>query len=220
MRTIRSMIWATIFFVALSSGAAMGQSQPETASTPDTKNLQDTKSTSWHAITQKERAKIFAHGAFGPSAIAGAAAVGGLNQERDKPSVWPQGAGGYMRRFGSALGQHVVKESIMYGVGNLHHEDPRHYRSHESGFWPRTKYAVKSTFVVPRTDREGNTIAAGRLSGDFGAGMVSRAWWPTTTGVVTSGLETGGISLGVDVGANVVREFWPDIHKKFRRHTE
>ncbi|MDD5544100.1 MAG: hypothetical protein PHX83_13095 [Acidobacteriia bacterium] len=220
MRKIRTMIWATIFFLAFSTGVAKGQSEPERASSPNDTTVHDTKNASPNSITKKERAKIFVRGAFGPSAIAGAAVTGGLNQERDKPATWPQGAGGFARRFGSAFGQHVVKESIMAGVGAAHHEDPRHYRSHESGFWTRTKYAVKSTFVVPRTDREGKTVSLGRLSGDFGSGMVSRAWWPTTGSVVATGLESGGISLGVDVGANVFREFWPDIHRKFRRHAD
>ena len=219
MRTMRSMIWATMFFIGFSTSVAKGQSESETTTSPDPKTVQGQPTTPRTPLTRKERAQRFVKGAFGAGALARAAAVGGINQERDNPAEWHQGFGGYMRRFSSSYGQHVVKESITYGVGSLHHEDPRHYQSEEKGFWSRTKYAVKSTFIVP-SDEGGNTLAAGRLSGDFGAGLVSRAWWPTTAGFVTSGLESGGISLGMDVAANVVREFWPDIHKKFHHHTQ
>jgi hypothetical protein len=68
---------------------------------------------------------------------------------------------------------------------------------------------------VPRTkDRRGKTVALGRISGNMGAGMLSRAWMPAAT--VGGGVASGGIGLGADVGANVAREFWPQKKKKER----
>lgn len=72
---------------------------------------------------------------------------------------------------------------------------------------PRVKYAVKSTFIVRRTNKPGKTVALGRVSGNMGAGMLSRAWMPAAS--VGGGVASGGIGLGADVGANVAREFWP-----------
>lgn len=140
-------------------------------------------------------------------AMAGASSA--LGQIRNVPHEWGQGIGGYVKRFGSALGEHVIKETIQFGVATAHHEDLHYYRSNLHGTLPRLGYAVKSTFIVPRTNKGGRTIAAGRLSGAIGAGVISRAWQPASAAGIGAGLASGGIILGADVGANVAREFWP-----------
>jgi len=95
------------------------------------------------------------------------------------------------------------------GAGALDHEDLRYRRSNLHGTWPRMKYAVKSTFIVPRTDRKGKTVAAGRIAGNVGGGLVSRAWQPASAAGIGAGLASGGIGLGADVGFHVARELWP-----------
>jgi hypothetical protein len=103
----------------------------------------------------------------------------------------------------------VVKTTVQAGVGALHHEDLRYHPSNLHGTGPRLKYAVTSTFWVPRSNRRGHTVALGRLSGNMGAGMVSRLWQPASTAGLGAGVASGGIGIGADVGANVAREFWP-----------
>ena len=70
---------------------------------------------------------------------------------------------------------------------------------------------MKSTFIVPGTNKPGKTVALGKVSGNPGAGMVSQAWLPAAG--IGAGLASGGIGLGADVGANVAREFWPRKHR-------
>ena len=82
-------------------------------------------------------------------------------------------------------------------------------------------YAVKHTFIVPKTNKRGKkTVALGRISGNMGAGMISQAWAPAAS--VGAGVASGGIGLGADVGVNMAREFWPRKHKRqirrARRH--
>ena len=151
--------------------------------------------------------------ALGKRAAAGSVAHAGFGQVRNSPHEWGQGAAGFAKRVGSGLGQHVVKTSIQMGVGALHHENLRYRRSNRHGTWPRMKYAVKSTFVVPRTNRRGKTVALGRVSGAMGAGMISRAWQPASAAGIGAGVTSGGVALGADVGANMAREFWPR-HRK------
>jgi hypothetical protein len=148
----------------------------------------------------------------GPRAIAGSAVSAGIGQARNRPGEWGGGAAGFGKRFASSLGQHAIKGVIELGVGAWRHEDLRYHPSGLQGTWPRMKYAVKSTFIVPRTNGAGKTVAVGRISGNFGAGLISRAWQPASTAGVGAGLVSGGIGLGADVGYHVAREFWP--HRK------
>lgn len=158
---------------------------------------------------RRETAHEYAHRLVGKRALGMAGASAALGHIRNHPHEWGQGAGGFAKRFGSALGTHMVKETIQFGVATWHHEDPHYYRSNLHGTLPRLGYAVKSTFIVPRTDRQGKTVAASRLAGAFGAGLISRAWQPASAAGIGAGFASGGIMLGADVGANVAREFWP-----------
>jgi hypothetical protein len=157
-----------------------------------------------HRVLRQYRKKVFS-----PESAARALASGSINTARNHPHEWGDGAGGFAKRVGSAFGQHVVKGTIEVGVGTLRHEDLRYRRSNLQGTWPRLKYAVKSTFIVPRTDRRGKTVATGRIAGNIGGGLVSRAWQPASTAGIGAGLASGGIGLGADVGIHVAREFWP-----------
>jgi hypothetical protein len=158
--------------------------------------------------------RVFRHNVIGKRAIAGSVAKAGVGTLRNSPHQWGRGPGGFAKRVGSNFAQHAVKETIQGGVAAAHHENLHYQRSNLNGKWPRVKYAVKSTFIVPRTNKPGKTVALGRVSGNMGAGMISQAWLPAAG--VAAGLASGGIGLGADVGANVAREFWPRKHRKMR----
>jgi hypothetical protein len=164
----------------------------------------------WAAEAPKnQRLREYRHRVVGKPALARAAAGAAIGTLRNKPYEWGGGPGGFAKRVGSHLGQNAVKETIQLGVGAWDHENLHYQRSNLEGTWPRTLYAVKSTFYVPRTNRPGKTVAFGRVSGNLGAGIISRAWQPASSAGLGAGLASGGIGLGAAVGANVAREFWP-----------
>jgi hypothetical protein len=165
--------------------------------------------TATSAVGMSRQAKNRLKQVAGPRAVVGSAANAAIGQARNRPHEWGQGVGGFAKRFGSSLGTHIVKGTIQMGVAAAHHENLSFQPSNRQGFWPRTKFAVKSTFIVPRTNRPGKTVALGRISGNLGAGMISRAWQPASSAGIGAGLATGGIGLGADVGVHVAHEFWP-----------
>jgi len=167
-------------------------------------------------LTKKEKFVFYLKSTYGPSSIMRSAAGAGLSQARDSTPEWGQGMEGYGRRLGSKFAQHAVKRTIQLGVGAMLHEDPRYYASGRVGFLPRTGYAVSRAFMVRKDD--GSTgPAIGRLTGAFGGALISRTWHPESDRTVRSGLESGAVSIGVDMGFQVLHEFWPDIKRLFRR---
>ena len=148
---------------------------------------------------------------FGSRAAASAAAGAGIQQLRNSPREWHGGIAGFGKRLGSAIGQHVIKNTIEFGVASVRHEELGYHPSGKKGFGPRLKYALVSTVVTRKTTTGQRTPAVGRISGAFGSGMISRVWQPARLRTVSSGLASGGIMLGADAGAHVVREFWPEI---------
>jgi hypothetical protein len=157
-----------------------------------------------HPLLNKYRKKVLT-----PQAGARSAATAAINTARNYPHEWGTGPGGFAKRLGSSFGQHVVKGTIEMGVGALHHEDLSFQRSNLQGTWPRLKFAVKGTFIVPRTNKDGKTLAVGRIAGNMGAGVISRAWQPASAAGLGAGIASGGIGMGADVGVHVAREFWP-----------
>jgi hypothetical protein len=164
-----------------------------------------------HPVLREYRKKVLS-----PEAAGRSLASAGLNQARNYPHEWGQGGVGFAKRAGSAFGQHVIKESIEIPMANALHQNLHYQRSNLNGTWPRLKYAVTSTFIVPRTDKPGKTVATSRVAGNFGAGLISRAWMPASAAGVGAGLAAGGAGLGVDVGVHVAREFWPENKPKHR----
>lgn len=149
---------------------------------------------------------------------AGATSVAGatIQQLRDKPYEWGGGIAGFGKRVGSAFGQHVIKNTIEFGVAGVRHEEIGYRPSGKTGFRSRLKYALLSTVITHKTTTGQPTVALGRISGSFGSGFISRLWMPASYHTVASGFATGGIMLGVDAGAHVVREFWPEIRHPHR----
>src|SRR4051812_5061198 len=112
--------------------------------------------------------------------------------------------------------QHIVGSTVRYGVGAMHGEDPRFYRSGKEGFRARTGFVLSHTFVT-QMDDGGTSIAAGRLTGAFAGNTLQSYMRVRNEDPIRNGITNAGITLGADAAFRMVREFWPDIKKKLRR---
>ena len=149
--------------------------------------------------------------AVGPAAVLRAGAGAGITQATNTPSEWGQGAAGFGKRLGSAFGKHLVKKAIQYPVAHMRHEVLGYERSNQTGFKPRLKHALLATVITRKTTTGKKTVATNEIAGAFGSGLISRLWQPASVRTVSAGFASGGITLGVDAGSNVLREFWPEI---------
>jgi hypothetical protein len=71
------------------------------------------------------------------------------------------------------------------------------------------KNAALGTYWVRRDNGQGQTVAIGRITGGFAAGMVARTWMPARVATFGAGMQSFAGSLGLDVGLNLFHEFWP-----------
>jgi hypothetical protein len=156
---------------------------------------------------------------FSRGAVVRAGASAAIGQARNAPHEWGQGAAGFGKRWGSAFGSHVVKNSIEFPVASLLHEELGYRPSGKRGFGPRLGYALESTVITHNTNTGRRTVAAGEISGAVGSGLISRLWQPARLHTLASGVSTAGITLAADAGLNVAREFWPR-HPHDRAHAQ
>jgi hypothetical protein len=161
----------------------------------------------------------WAHAMFGPRALVRTAAGAALQQARNSPHEWGRTLSGFGKRAASGFGKHAINTSVEYAVAAARHEDLRYYPPREGGFGPRLRHALVSTVVTRKTTNGERTVAAGRISGSVASGFISRLWQPASLRTAGSGASSAGIALGADAGANVVREFWPEIrHPRAHGH--
>jgi hypothetical protein len=160
-----------------------------------------------------ERLHDYGMGLIGVQAWLGSAASAGVGQWDNSPEKWGQGAEGYGKRFASRFGQNIAKQTLQLPAAALLHEDLRYHPSKTGGTRARLGYAIKRSFIVPRSNGMGNTFAYSRLISNFGGGLISRTWQPSDSSGVGDGFASGAITLGGDVGINIVREFWPGRKK-------
>src|ERR1700751_1964640 len=132
-----------------------------------------------------------------------------VNQARDEPPEWGQGAAGYGTRFASGYGRTLISRPIRFGVAAVDREDPRFHPSNETGFARRAAAATLHVFVV-QTDDGSQIPAFSRFAGIYGAAFLSNAWYPESRANATHALLRGTTALSATVGWNVLREFWPD----------
>ncbi len=164
-------------------------------------------------MTRGERFRNYLVRVAGPQPFITAAAAAGISQAEDTPKEWGGGAEGYGKRIGNAYAQQFIRGTLEYGVSAALHEDNRYFVSGQTGFFRRIKYAIMSTLLA-RHDNGDQSFSFSRVGSAAGAAFISRAWQPRSTTTAGDGAVSFSISIGSDIGFNIVREFWP----RLRRH--
>jgi hypothetical protein len=199
---------------AISANVALAGDGPKSdAPNAVSSALSSTPRPQFAPMTNSERFRNYLVRITGPQFFITSAATAGISQAEDTPKEWGGGAEGYGKRFGNAYAQHFIRGTLEYGVSAALHEDNRYFKSGQTGFFRRTKYAVVSTLLA-RHDNGKQSLSFSRIGSAAGAAFISRAWQPRSTTSAGDGAASFGISMGSDIGFNVFREFWPGL----RRH--
>jgi hypothetical protein len=157
---------------------------------------------------------------YGKESILGStlylAALGAAAGEQlgNDPPEWHEGLKGYGRRVVSSLGTYSVQTTINEGVAAALHYEPRYIRSSQKGFMPRLGHAMKWTFLTYDADRHIRfNIQA--VASTYGAGMISTLWYPDRFTILGDGVRNGNQQFAYRIGANIVREFAPELQRIF-----
>jgi hypothetical protein len=167
-------------------------------------------------MTGSERFSKYLVGIADGESIIRAAASAGIGQATNTPKEWHGGAEAYGKRIGNAYAQHVIHRTLQYGISAALHEDNRYFVSGQTGFLRRTKYAIASTLLA-RHDNGNRSFSFSRIGSAAGAAFISREWQPHSTTSAGDGAVTFGVTMGLDMGFNVFREFWPGLKRHLRK---
>lgn len=166
--------------------------------------------------TWKERRDVTFGKLFGPQAILETVPGAVFDTARDFPSSWGRRPSGFGKRVLSQYGQFAVGEGIEWGVAAFRQEDPRYHRKGPGPMGGRIRHVLASG-VMTLNDKGERTLYVGRLANIYGSWAIASRWNPPEVHGARSVLLNGSLGLGLKIGANAFREFWPDFKEKRRK---
>ncbi|HYT19581.1 MAG TPA: hypothetical protein VEW05_05045, partial [Candidatus Polarisedimenticolia bacterium] len=81
------------------------------------------KARDFRPLTQRERTQLYLKTMVNPLGYIKAGFSAGIDQWKDKPPEWEQGASGYGKRFANILGQYSIQRTVTFGLSSALHED-------------------------------------------------------------------------------------------------
>ena len=166
------------------------------------------------SLKSKEKFHLFVSGTLDPFPFAVYAIQAGIEQARGSHSGYGQGAAGYARRFGAALGDGTSARFFStYAFPSLIHQDPRYFRKGEGSGWSRAGYSISRGFVT-RSDSGKTQANWSNLLGKLTGAGLSNLYYPQADRGASLTLSRVAISLSYQMFGNLAIEFWPEINRK------
>ncbi len=161
--------------------------------------------------------RLFAFKSVSPANMTRAAAAAGLGQALDHPEGYGQGGEGYGKRFGANMA--TGASSAFFGtflIPSVLHQDPRFFRQGSGSLGQSVKYALRHV-VVTKNDKGDDAFNWSGILAPIAAQSVANTYLPEHERTVGKTFIRSGRMIGITVGVNVLKEYWPTISRKLSR---
>ncbi len=167
-------------------------------------------------LAPREKFKIASEDSIDRGTLALAALFGGQAQLTNSERSFGQGGKGYVRYFATSYGDWAIGNFMTEALyPTLLRQDPRYFRRSVGSGWSRLGYAAAQIF---RTHSDSGSVVFNfsEIVGNSTAAAISTAYYPGSRDAQSTATKLG-IQLGVDAASNILKEFWPDLSRKFGR---
>jgi hypothetical protein len=181
-------------------------------------------------LTSKQKFEVVARGSFDKVEFAWYGLISGISQADNSEPGFGQGWAGFGKRYGATFADGTIENFMTEAIlPSLFHQDPRFFESGKGGFGRRSGYAVSRIFVT-RTDSGHQQFNFSEILGSaLSAGISTYSYHPRGEYVSTptnphlfvpsdrtlsNTAKVWGTQVGYDTFTIVIKEFWPDIHRK------
>jgi len=169
-------------------------------------------------LTVGQKFKVVARGSFDPFELGFVGVVTLIDQAENTEPAYGQGMEGYGKRYATNFADTVL-ENFMVGAifPSVLRQDPRYYQLGKGSFLHRTGYAISRIFVT-RSDSGRQQVNYSEIFGSaLGAGISTYAYHPHEDKTLSNALSVWATQLAQDAVSAMLKEFWPDIHRKFKK---
>jgi hypothetical protein len=152
---------------------------------------------------------------FDPFTFVFTSITAGIEQSTNDKASYGQGALGYAKRYGADFTDGFTNELFVTGVfPSLLHEDPRYYRLGRGSAFKRTAYAL-SRILITHSDSGTARFNSSEFLGNIASGALSMTYYPQNERSVSGVFTRMSVEIGYDSLFNVLKEFYPDLKRKF-----
>ncbi|HEV2114877.1 MAG TPA: hypothetical protein VGR48_02555 [Terriglobales bacterium] len=165
-------------------------------------------------LTARQKFHLFAKSAFDPFVFGVVGVQAGISQADNQFPDYGQGAAGFGKRYGAALGDSISSNffsNFLYPT--LFKQDPRYFRLGEGSTKRRIGYALAQE-VVGHTDHGRRSFNFANVLGAVSAGGISNLYYPDSDRGFGLTMSRAGIALFYGSAGGLLDEFWPDIDRK------
>jgi hypothetical protein len=164
----------------------------------------------------KDKLFLFLRDAVDPETVLGAGFDAGISQAENTDPTFGQGAGGYGKRLVASYTDEVQFRFFKeFAYPTLLHEDPRYYRMGHNSAKRRFFHAVAHS-VVAYTDHGSPMFNYSEWLGEVSAISISNLYHPGARRGVAPAARMLATDVALDIGYDELREFWPEIARKFK----
>jgi len=170
-------------------------------------------------IAPSEKFRIATLDSFDRGTVALGVLFGAEAGLTDANRSFGQGVRGYAHYFATSYADYVIGDYMTEAVfPAILHQDPRYFRRGAGSGWSRLGYAAGQVLWTHNDSGRGE-FNFSEIAGNATAVAISMAYYPENRDVA-DGVSKLGSQLGVDMASNILKEFWPDLERKFsRKHT-
>lgn len=167
-------------------------------------------------LSSREKFKIATKDSFDRGTFILAGMFGGFGQLTNANPSFGQGAAGFGKYYGTSLADFVIGNYMTEAIyPSLLHQDPRYFRRGTGSGWSRFGYAAGQIFWT-HTDTGKGQFNYSEILGNSTGVAISNAYYPDNR-TATDSITRLGTQLGVDMASNILKEFWPEIERTFKR---
>lgn len=189
-------------------------------------------------LTAGQKFKVVARGTFDPAQIPWYGVLSAISQASNSEPGYKQGWAAYGKRYATYAADGTIENFFVGAIfPSLLHQDPRFFPKPEGSFFSRATYAA-SRIVITRGDSGKREFNFSEIFGSAMASAISTySYHPRRTfigktissnGTVTldyapsertlkNTASVWGSQVGYDTITIVIKEFWPDIRRKFKK---
>jgi hypothetical protein len=170
--------------------------------------------TSSGPLSPGQKLELAARNSISLAALVGAGVGAGVNQARNSPAGYGQGAEGYGKRFGAGMARNASSQVFgTFLLASALHQDPRFYVKGHLNFGESIKYSIRRVFIT-RSDSGEQVVNWSGLIGPAMAEGLANAYYPDSYNSAANTFSRYGYDLMWIAGANLLREYWPKINRK------
>lgn len=168
-------------------------------------------------LSPGQKTRLAVRATLDPFNVLGAFLLGGVNELGDSYRGYGWGPAGYFKRVGANY-LDVVDGTMLAGAVYpiLLHQDPRYFRQGTGSIRSRLRHALGSPFVC-RGDNGHKQVNASNILGNYTAGAISLAYYPSENRSAGLVLKGGSIVLVEGSLGNIGLEFSQDVSDWWRQ---